>query len=228
MSPHWTVRVGVAVGLLVAGVGSAAPAGAAPPAAPAATGAVGQDEQVRTVTLVTGDRVGVQGNGTRLVNVERGPGRTGVTFTVQLAGGHLEVTPSDALPLLRAGRLDPRLFDVTSLVRFGYDDRRADLPLIVSYSGDAAKAPARAAMAGAGARVVRDLPRIGALAVRQNRSDPTGFWNGLSAGAPHAAGGPPAMGLRPGVAKVWLDGMSKPTLDVSVPMIGAPLAWQPG
>jgi hypothetical protein len=31
-----------------------------------------------------------------------------------------------------AGRLDPRLFDVTGLLADGYDGRRADLPIIVS------------------------------------------------------------------------------------------------
>src|SRR5205814_1278310 len=34
--------------------------------------------------------------------------------------------------------------------------------------------------------------------------------------------------LRGEVGRVWLDGIRQPTLDVSVPLIGAPVAWQAG
>jgi subtilisin family serine protease len=37
-----------------------------------------------------------------------------------------------------------------------------------------------------------------------------------------------ARGPVPDAAKIWLDGMSRPALDVSVPRIGAPAAWQAG
>jgi len=74
------------------------------------------------------------------VAIEPTPGRTDVSFLTSRHGGHLRVVPTDALPLLRAGRLDSRLFDVTTLLESGYDDRRADLPLLVTY--DDAAAPA--------------------------------------------------------------------------------------
>lgn len=151
----------------------------------------------RTVTLITGDRVVVAGPAAR---VEPGPGRSGIRFLTRTVDGHTQVVPSDALPLLHAGRLDERLFDVTALVEFGYDDRRADLPLLIVHSG-----------ATTGARVTRELPALNARAVRATR-DAT-LWKSLAG----AAG-----------TKVWLDGLRRPRLDVSVPQVGAPAAWQAG
>ncbi|OLB82750.1 MAG: hypothetical protein AUI14_00075 [Actinobacteria bacterium 13_2_20CM_2_71_6] len=191
----------------VAGI-PAAGAAADVPAASAAAGipAVGASDPStrdsgRTVTLVTGDRITVLGDH---VAYQRAKGREHVTFITQHIGGHLHVIPSDALPMLADDRLDSRLFDVTLLLEFGYDDRRADLPLIVAYNGgmvpnaDAGGPAARANVTAAGATVTRDLGAVHALAVRENLS------------------------------KVWLDGLRKPALDVSVPLIGAPTAWQAG
>src|SRR5436309_1313265 len=56
----------------------------------------------RTITLITGDRLTVTA-GNR-VAVQRGPGRGSVTFLSRTVRGHLEVIPSDALPLLAAGK----------------------------------------------------------------------------------------------------------------------------
>src|SRR5689334_20994727 len=70
---------------------------------------------IRNITLVTGDRVSLV-EGTDRVAIQPGPGRAGVGFVSSHAGGHLRVTPTDALEPLRTGRLDPRLFDVTDLL----------------------------------------------------------------------------------------------------------------
>jgi hypothetical protein len=60
-------------------------------------------------------------------------GREGISFrTYEVAGRHY-VVPADAATVLSAGRLDRRLFDVTTLLKFGYDDEhRGDLPLITT------------------------------------------------------------------------------------------------
>lgn len=81
---------------------------------------------VRTVTLVTGDKVTVTGPTSAIV--EPGEGREKVTFLTDEARGRLRVLPGDAAVLVRAGRLDPRLFDVTGLLELGYDDGRKELP----------------------------------------------------------------------------------------------------
>ncbi|MBW4721568.1 S8 family peptidase [Saccharothrix obliqua] len=166
----------------------------------------GADQPVRTVRLVTGDRVLVSEDGDR-VSLDPSPARPGMRFVAREVDGHRHVIPVDALPLLAEGRLDPRLFDVTQLVRDGYD-QRPDLPLLLTY-------PEGATASHAGLVVTAESPATRTVAVRQNHSDAVSTWRGLVAG-------------RPGVEKVWLDGMSKVSLDVSVPRIGAPAAWAAG
>ncbi|SDG86914.1 Serine protease, subtilisin family [Lentzea fradiae] len=96
--------------------------GAVATAAPPARQAVDQ------VTLVTGDKV-LLGPDEQIVAIEPGEGRGTLTFkTHRGAGGHTMVVPEDAFGPLAAGRLDRRLFDVTTLLEFGYRDR---MPLIV-------------------------------------------------------------------------------------------------
>ena len=131
--------------------------------------------------------------------------------------------PVDALPLVQGGRLDQRLFDLTALRDFGYTGK-AELPLLVAYprSGNR-KGPASAkAATGATARVVRDLSGVGALAVRAQRTARAELWASLTTGTATARA------LRPGVERIYLDGKRKVNLDVSVPQIGAPAAWQAG
>ena len=103
--------------------------------------------------MITGDRVTLSG---RAASVRPGPGRAKIGFISQTLGGHRYVIPSDALGLLRAGRLDKRLFDVTAI---GPGDT---LPLLVTYAKGAA-AGTKAALAG-NAAVTRDIPAVRTLA----------------------------------------------------------------
>lgn len=168
-----------------------------------------------TVTLLTGDRV-VLGAGGDVLAVRRGKGRERVRFVSWAAGEARYVVPTDAEPLLRAARLDLRLFDVRGLAQAGYDDEARDtLPLIVTQGGGAA----RSAIATAGARVTRDLPTIGGSAITIHKRQGVEWWSTI-------AGGPSA--LRAGAEKIWLDGRRAMALDRSVPQIGAPAAWQAG
>jgi len=210
VSKRWTTAV-LAVGIVVAllPLRSASALGPDEGAGPPTTVpglAAGAPEH--TVTLITGDRVSVVDRGGRLepVRIEPGPGRLRVTFAASAAGGRLRVTPSDALPLLRAGQVDPRLFDVTALVEFGYDDSRADLPLIVTGTG-----------AGTGVAALRAVP--GGTAFHAPKKGIEAVWRNLSGGT----------GLRAASAsKLWLDGLLKPVLTESVPQVGAPAAWAVG
>ena len=89
------------------------------------------------VTLVTGDRIRIstQPNGTRTVVPQPGPGRATTAFSVRYRGDRIEVVPVDAGPLLRTGRLDPRLFDVAGLVAAGMDDAKtSQLPVVARHA----------------------------------------------------------------------------------------------
>jgi subtilisin family serine protease len=190
----------------------AAPAAATttPPQATSPTLAGSGD--LRTVTLVTGDQVMVQDG--RVRSVEPGEGREGMTFSARTHGGHDIVVPADAMRLVSQGRLDRRLFDVTTLLEFGYDDERRDtLPLIVTHPEN------RPAPRLATATVSRELPSIEAVAITATKGRQT--WEALTDGTTtrRTAGG---------VTKIWLDGKRKSTLEHSVPQIGAPAAWEAG
>ncbi|MFC3505507.1 S8 family serine peptidase [Micromonospora krabiensis] len=187
--------------------------GAARSTAATATAAPG------TYTLITGDRVSLDADGH--LRIERGPGRAGQRFVSSREDGHRYVVPVDALPLLRAGRLDRRLFDLTVLGEFGYDDRTAELPLLVAYPENS-PASARAAVTDGAARVRADLPAADALAVRAGVADRVALWSSLTRGASSSRT------LAAGITRVWLDGKRRVTLDRSVPQIGAPAAWQAG
>ncbi|MEV7630281.1 S8 family serine peptidase [Actinoplanes sp. NPDC089786] len=105
----------IAVLLTAAALVPALPASAS--ASTPATGMPVKDE----VTLITGDRVTLFDGGA--VTVAEGPGRSRVTFQLTREDGHLYVVPSDQRGGITSGRLDKRLFDVTSLTEFGYRSR---------------------------------------------------------------------------------------------------------
>ncbi len=178
------------------------------PATPTAAANSPVRSAIRKLTLVTGDEVTASADGRR-VSAQPGPGRKGVTFAVRTTDGRVTVVPSDAAPLLAAGRLDARLFDVTGLLAAGYD-RREQLPLILTgmptVDGLTAKRP---------------LPAIGGVAVQQPRGKAAASWRGLT-------GATGTGSLTAGTGRIWLDGMRRPTLDISVPQIGAPSAWAAG
>jgi subtilisin family serine protease len=213
-----SVRRISALALLALSVSVVAPGGSpasAQPAPPKPSTVPAFAAKPRTVTLITGDTVHVSTkNGATAIDVVPGKGRERIPFIKDSAGKDVRVIPADAVGLLNRGKLDDRLFDISTLVDFGYDDTRATLPLIVQH-GSAAPA------ALAGARTTRELS--GASAVAESRTDAVSFWNTITS----AAGGSERQ-LRPGFDKIWLDGLRHPTLDVSVPMTGAPQAWQAG
>jgi subtilisin family serine protease len=157
----------------------------------------------RSVTLVTGDKVFLDNAGKATVHAGQGRAKIGFVTRKDLTGD-VYVTPFDALGPIRAGQLDPRLFDVTRLLAEGYgDDSRPDIPLIVSHP-----AGLKSAQVSNSAHVVRELPSVRATAVTTAKG--SSFWNQRGAG------------------KVWLDGPVHAVLDKSVPQIGAPEAWKAG
>ncbi|XVS66307.1 S8 family serine peptidase [Actinosynnema sp. CA-299493] len=187
--------------MLAVGLAAGAATAVASPAPPPAPGRIGGERH--TVTLVTGDRVVVAGDS--LLSVTPGPDRDRITFHRFLRDGRLHVIPRDVARPLADGKLDLRLFDVTGLVEAGYDDASRDtVPLIIT--GDQPRT--------GGVQVTRALPTIGSVAARTSKADTAAVFQGLV--------------HDPGVRKVWLDGIRKPSLDRSVAQIGAPTAWQAG
>jgi subtilisin family serine protease len=186
-----------AIAAVVGSVLSAPVTQAAPP--PQATGTV------YSVTLVTGDRVTVAhtSHTWKITDIEPARRVGGAGEFLRHAGPDgVTVIPRDAVPLLRDGRLDDAFFDVTGLIRQGYDDARTnEIPLLVQ-SGD------RRAVTALG-QVTRELPqaRLTAVAAPKNTN---------------------VLDTVRGGAKVWLNGKAFPTLDESVPQIGGPEAWAAG
>ena len=161
----------------------------------------------RTVTLVTGDKVTVTdlADGKKTVAVERPAGATGAVRT-QVANGAVTVVPDEALPYLRAGTLDRRLFDVSGLIRQGLTDRKTDeLPLIVTYKASKGATPR-------GAEKTRALPSIRGAAVDADKGRT--FWR--------------AMTHQEGIRKVWLDGRVTADMAESNAQIGTAKAWETG
>ncbi|MFI6486165.1 S8 family serine peptidase [Streptomyces sp. NPDC050564] len=193
------LSAGLVLALLPMGQAGAQEAGSVPARAASAA---------RTVTLVTGDKVTVTdlGGGKKTVTVERPEGATGAVRT-QVASGAVSVVPDEALPYLRAGTLDRRLFDVSELIRQGLTDQKTDeLPLIVTYGKKSGTATPR------GAVRTRALPSIRGAALDAHKGRT--FWK--------------AMTRQHGIGKVWLDGAVKADLAESNAQIGTPKAWEAG
>lgn len=93
-----------------------------------------------TVTLVTGDRILVSTDPAGRTAATAMPREDGSQPLVQTrqSGKDLYVYPESAVKALAAGTVDQELFNVTGLIRQGYDDAHAKkLPLIAVYDGSA-------------------------------------------------------------------------------------------
>ena len=197
-----------AASLAVTGPG--VPAHAAPPDAVAAA-STAKDVQV---TLITGDQVTLRGGDPAKASIEPGAGRQKIGFNTYRIKDHAYVIPSDAAKAVGDGHLDRRLFDVTGLIRAGYDDASSStIPVLATYQGAAKHAMPK------GATVTRQLPVIDGAAFTVDKKNAAAFLGTTAVGTARSASG---------FGKVWLDGRRKLTLDQSVPQIGGPVAWQAG
>ncbi|WP_030181150.1 S8 family serine peptidase [Streptomyces violaceorubidus] len=205
------LSAGLVIALLPAATAAAQdppPDPAHPPAA-AARAAAPPAGTARAVTLVTGDRVSVTdlGGGRRTVTVERPEGATGAVRTSS-SGGRTTVVPDEALPYLRDGSLDRRLFDVDALLEQGLADGESGaLPLIVTYAEGARAATPR------GVERTRSLPSVRGAAVEAGKGGE--FWREFTRGGS-------------GVDGVWLDGRVTAAMAESNAQIGTPEAWEAG
>ncbi|MGW0517256.1 S8 family serine peptidase [Crossiella sp. NPDC003009] len=180
------------------------------PVAGAAETPPGSAPPQRVLTLLSGDQVVVRG--ADVVQVRPAAGREDMAFHKVILNGRRFVYPADALPLVRANRLDENLFNVTELLRQGFD-RDTALPLLLTRQP---RARAAADLPAASA-VTRELPALGVTALTQPKERAGEFWASLT--------GP---SLRAAEGKFWLNRRLSLNLDQSASVIGAPQAWQAG
>ncbi|THA79102.1 peptidase [Streptomyces sp. A0642] len=182
--------------------------------------ATAQRDKPVTVTLVTGDKVLVSTDGSGNASAVALPREDGTVPLVQTrrSGKDLYVYPDTAVKALAGGTVDEELFNVTGLIRQGYDDAHADsVPLIATYSQSLARtAPATPRGAERGLA----LPAIDGVALKADKKRTAGFWSDMTGTSRSRS----AAGLK----KLWLDRKVEASLDRSTKQIGADLAWAAG
>ncbi|MDX3853700.1 S8 family peptidase [Streptomyces sp. AK02-01A] len=177
----------------------------------------------RTVTLITGDQVLLDGRD-KVLQLRPAKGRQSVPVQIREVKGHTYVLPSDAAGMIATGKLDIRLFDVTELSRPEYRELTGDgIPLIVTYTGSGSRSATRDTLrAQPGTTVRAEIGSVGGEALTVRGASAAAVWTSLTTGS--------AQGhrLASGVRSIRLDGLVKASLDVSVAQIGAPDAWHAG
>ncbi|MFE2561085.1 S8 family serine peptidase [Streptomyces sp. NPDC059352] len=172
-----------------------------------------------TVTLVTGDRVLVTTDADGNPAATALPREDGTVPLVQTrrSGQDLYVYPEDATDALAGGRVDEELFNVTGLVRQGYDDASTTtLPLIAVYGSDLARSvPA----APRGARRGQVLRTVDGVALKAEKEQAATFWADVNTPKARSAAG---------IEKLWLDRKVQANLERSTQQVHAPEAWAAG
>ncbi|MET9658402.1 S8 family serine peptidase [Streptomyces sp. NPDC006510] len=172
-----------------------------------------------TVTLVTGDKMLVSTDSSGTASVTALPREDGTVPLVQTrqSGKDLYVYPDTAVAALAAGKVDEELFNVTGLIRQGYDDaHNKALPLIAVYD----RSPATAAFATPrGAKRGLALDAIDGVALKAEKTKAADFWSDVTNTRSRSASG---------LKKLWLDRKVQATLDKSTKQVGADLAWAAG
>ncbi|MFF7033775.1 S8 family peptidase [Streptomyces griseus] len=224
MRPISRTALGAATAAVLA-VTVIAPSVAAPPderdANRPITGSAAAAEGAKpvTLTLVTGDTVLVTTDPSGASTATALPREDGTVPLVQTrqSGPDLYVYPESAVSALAAGTVDEELFNVTGLIRQGYDDSRTDsVPLIATYTGDTAR---RTLVTPRGAERGAALDIIGGLALKADKKKAAAFWADLTAPRSRSASG---------LEKLWLDRKVQASLDKSTKQVGADLAWAAG
>lgn len=173
-----------------------------------------------TVTLVTGDKVLVSTDGSGNASATALPREDGTLPLVQTrrSGKDLYVYPDTAVKALAERTVDEELFNVTGLIRQGYDDAHTDsVPLIATYSEDTARS---VPVTPRGAERGLALPAIDGVALKADKKQTAGFWSDIT--------GTTRSRSAAGLKKLWLDRKVEASLDRSTQQIGADLAWAAG
>ncbi|MEU8139174.1 S8 family serine peptidase [Streptodolium elevatio] len=183
-----------------------------------------------TVTLITGDKVTVRmEDGKPSVSVRPAEGRDGIPMHIANDDSGIAVVPHDAVPAIQAGKIDARLFNVTQLVEWGYDDARSSsIPLIGKRPAgvDAKTAPPKGVQK---LRTFSDPGNSGFESLKADKAAVDDLWNELVGKVPHGRTtdrSKPLGGEK--VDKIWIDAKSKVSLDASRSQVNVGPAWQQG
>ncbi|GAA3377157.1 S8 family serine peptidase [Streptomyces sannanensis] len=174
------------------------------------------------VTLVTGDKVLVSTDSVGHASATVLPREDGSVPLVQTRrsgkdGKDLYVYPEGVEHAIAAGLADEELFNVTGLIRQGYDDAHADsLPLIAVYDRPVART---APVTPRGAERGLVLDPVDGVALKADKKKAAAFWADITAPRSRSAAG---------LKKLWLDRKVEATLEQSTKQIGADLAWAAG
>ncbi|MFJ6694792.1 S8 family serine peptidase [Streptomyces sp. NPDC091272] len=176
------------------------------------------------VTLVTGDKVQVrQGSSGAAEAATALPGPDGTVPLLQTRTSgrakDLYVFPEAAAGALASGRVDRELFNVSGLIRQGYDDAHVkSLPLIAVYDKSVNVSRALPPVPRAATRGTVLAP-VGGVALKADKAKAADFWADVTNVRSRAASG---------LAKLWLDRKVAGTLDRSTKQVNAPSAWAAG
>ncbi|MGW1102373.1 S8 family peptidase [Streptomyces sp. NPDC002540] len=173
------------------------------------------------VTLITGDKVLVTMDASGRSSAAVLPREDGTQPMVQTyqRGKDLYVYPEGASQAIAEGKVDEQLFNVTGLIRQGYDDAHTDtLPLIATYRNgvnvaDSAPAAPRGAERGL------SLPAVDGVALKAGKDTAAAFWQDVTDTRSRSGST---------LKKLWLDGKVEATLDRSTKQVHAPEAWAAG
>lgn len=183
------------------------------------------------VTLITGDQVLLDAEGS-VIGLVPAEGREDVPYSVRESGESLYVIPLDAAPVIERGLVDQRLFDVAELNRPEYDQLAGDgdLSVIVAYDDGAGRADRLYQEAGSEPEVRAELESVDGQALTLDADAAAATWESLTGPGPQSASASAATSAAnaAGVSWIRLDGIREAALDVSVPRIGAPTAWEAG
>ncbi|MFJ1547670.1 S8 family serine peptidase [Streptomyces sp. NPDC088246] len=228
MHPIARIALGTATAAVLA-VTAVAPSGAAdtPPDGASGkrpvtgSGAAATGGKQVAVTLITGDKVLVttdtSGRSSAAV-LPREDGTQPIVQTFQM-GKDLYVYPEGASRAIAEGKVDEQLFNVTGLIRQGYDDTHTDtLPLIATYRNSVNVADSAPA-APRGAERGLTLPAVDGVALKAGKDTAATFWQDVTDTRSRSAST---------LKKLWLDSKVKATLDRSTKQVHAPEAWAEG
>ncbi|MCX4844207.1 S8 family serine peptidase [Streptomyces sp. NBC_00893] len=210
-----------ATAVVPSGAADAPPGGASAKRPVVGSGAAAKSGKQTTVTLITGDKVLVTTDTSGRSSAAVLPREDGTQSMVQTyqRGKDLYVYPDDASRAIAEGRVDEQLFNVTGLIRQGYDDTHTDaLPLIATYRNgvDVAKS---APPAPRGSERGLSLPAVDGVALKAGKDTAATFWRDVTDTRSRTASA---------LKKLWLDGRAESTLDRSTAQVHAPEAWKAG